>query len=363
MHKYDVTQTWQWNLQHTPALTAAMSAIPESPVPGQWSWCGLPVHSPLGIPAGPLLDARWLLYYANRGFDILVYKTVRSVATACYPLPNLLPVDTQPMSAPGTVVPATKGMQGSWAVSFGMPSQSPDAWRADVTLARKRLPAGKVLVVSVVGTVAAGVTDPEASLEALANDFATCAAWAVDSGAHGVEANFSCPNVSTVDGQLYQQPKSAGVVAERIRSRIGATPLVLKIGRVANADDAARLIRPVGRHVNGLAMTNSIAATVVDDHGTLLFDGQPRGICGDVIREASVSQIRLFRNVLSGSDAERRLELVGVGGISTADHVVGYLDAGASSVALATAAMTNPDVGNSIRQQLPARLSRRTPPE
>ncbi|MEZ6129413.1 MAG: hypothetical protein R3C59_12085 [Planctomycetaceae bacterium] len=349
MNKYDVNQTWQWNLQHAPALPNAAATTAEPCLPGDWSWCGQPVNSPLGVPAGPLLDARWLLFYAHHGFDILVYKTVRSVATDCYPLPNLLPVNTAPLNTAGDVVPAAESMKGSWAVSFGMPSQSPDLWRADVALARDRLPTGKVLVVSVVGTVKVNVTDSEAALDALADDFALCAAWAMNSGAHGIEANFSCPNVSTADGQLYQQPQAAGVVAERIRSRIGSMPLVLKIGRVNTVDEVTRLLHHVRPHINGLAMTNSIAAKVSDANGTMLFHGQPRGICGDAIRAASVSQVELFRNVLRESGAT--LDLIGVGGISTAEHVVEYLTAGATSVAAATAVMTNPDVGLAIRER------------
>ena len=40
-------------------------------------------------------------------------------------------------------------------------------------------------------------------------DYAQCARWAVESGADCVEANFSCPNVATCDGQLYQDARQA----------------------------------------------------------------------------------------------------------------------------------------------------------
>ena len=348
MDRYNPQQTWRWHLQHAPALSLPVET--QATQCGSWSWCGLPVASPLGVPAGPLMDAKWLLHYANHGFDILVYKTVRSVERDCYPLPNLVPVDTQPLSSPGNVVPATATMNGSWAVSFGMPSQAPRVWREDIAFARNHLPAGKVLVVSVVGTQDAAISNADASLEQLAEDFARCAKWAMESGAHGIEANFSCPNVSTTDGQLYQQPQAASVVAERIRSSIGNAPLVLKIGRVATSECAAELLHHVGPHINGLAMTNSIAAKVVADDGSLLFDGQPRGICGAATRAASVTQTALFRESLNLSPL--KLDLIGVGGISTAEHVCEYLAAGASSVAIATAAMLNPDVGLQIRERL-----------
>lgn len=347
MIRYDTSRTWRWNLEHAPDPGVPVVC---APVPGHWSWCGLPVDSPLGIPAGPLLNSQWLLYYANRGFDVLVYKTVRSSARDCYPLPNLVPVRTGPLETAGATLPESRQMDGTWAVSFGMPSQPPDLWRRDVTAARDRLPAGKVLVVSVVGTQDESIKTPRAALEQLADDFATCAAWAMDSGAHGIEANFSCPNVATADGQLYQQPECAAEVAERIRDRIGAAPLVLKIGRVESQAAATDLLQHIGPFVNGLAMTNSIAAHVSGQDGRLLFGGQRRGICGAATRGASVDQTALFRK--ASNAGQLTLDLIGVGGISTADHVREYLAAGADSVAVATAAMMNAEIGLSLRQAL-----------
>lgn len=349
MQKYDPQRSWQWNLEHSPPPS---NATPQNALPGKWAWCGLPVLSPLGISAGPLLNSGWLLHYSNLGFDVLVYKTVRSTERSCYPLPNLVPVAADQLSTAGSVVAESETMHGSWAVSFGMPSQQPDVWRRDVEFSRAQLPAGKVLVVSVVGTQDEAIPGGQASLEHLAEDFARCAEWAVQSGADGVEANFSCPNVATADGQLFQQPASAGIVAERIRDRIGSVPLVLKIGHVGSQSDAEALLRQVGPYVNGLAMTNSIAARVSDSGGNLLFGGQSRGICGDATRRASVSQVALFRDVLR--DLPHHLDLIGVGGISTAEHVRDFLDAGASSIALSTAAMVNPAVGLAIREQLAA---------
>ena len=345
--RYDVSKTWRWNLENAPPLSEAAH---HEPVPGNWAWCGKQISSPLGIPAGPLLDGRWLLHYADLGFDVLVWKSVRSVARECYDLPNLVPVITEPLAAPGKTLPQSGVMQGSWAVSFGMPSQPPNVWRRDVEDTRRRLASEKLLIVSVVGTQDETITDPDASLEQLADDFARCAKWATESGADGVEANFSCPNVSTADGQLYQQPAAAAFVARRIRAAIGDAKLVLKIGRVVTAEDAADLLAQVGPHIDGLAMTNSIAARVVGEDGELMFEGQPRGICGDATRATSVAQTRMFRQVADA--AGLAIDLIGVGGISTAEHVREYVAAGANSVAVATAAMVKPEVGLSLREGL-----------
>ena len=287
-----------------------------------------------------------MLYYASLGFDVLTYKTVRSSERACYPLPNLAPVDVSRMDGREDFAPVADAMRGSWAVSFGMPSMSPDVWRRDIEWTRRELPSDKLLSVSVVGTV-----QPEWTIDDLADDYARCAKWALESGANCIETNFSCPNVSTCDGQLYQQPEAAGIVAGRVRAAIGgATPLIIKIGHLSEEAEAAALLDALAPHADALAMTNSVATRVRTPDGGFLFDGQRRGICGDATREASLAQTRLFARLIA--DRALPLRLIGVGGASTARHVRDYLEAGAESVHIATAAMVDPWIGIRIRSGL-----------
>ena len=140
--QYDPTKTYRWNYENAPSQVD----LPHRPadVRGEWRFVGLPVDSPLGIAAGPLLNGRWCLYYAALGFDVLTYKTVRSRARECYPLPNLQPVECKTLSGSETRVPPAQAMQGSWAVSFGMPSSDPDILRQDIAETRRRLPVGKI---------------------------------------------------------------------------------------------------------------------------------------------------------------------------------------------------------------------------
>jgi dihydroorotate dehydrogenase (NAD+) catalytic subunit len=340
--RYDTSQTYRWNYDHAPEPPAGVG-IPQ--IDGRWTYCGLPVASPLSIAAGPLLNGRWILYYAALGFDILTYKTTRSRPRECYSLPNLQPVESLPLASSGSVLRASSAMQGSWAVSFGMPSMSPDVWRADVEWTRDHLPKGKLLAVSVVAS-----PEPNWSVDDLAEDFARCARWASESGADCVETNFSCPNVDSAEGQLYQQPRAAAVVAQRVREAIGAKPYIIKVGYFDDAHDCEGLLDAVAPHADALAMTNCIAATVQDGDGTTLFDGKPRGIGGEAIRAASVAQVGRFSRLVRQRGYSTKI--IGVGGISSADHVREYLDAGAETVQLATAAMIDPLIGVRILSDL-----------
>lgn len=363
LQRYLSERTYAWNYQHAPrerrlseeaehGQVEEQGPLPVPPVPGTWDFCGLPVESPLGVAAGPLLNGAWCRHYSRLGCDVLTYKTVRSGVRECYPLPNLVPVDCGMLRGDEPFVEARSGEErppevdrASWAVSFGMPSQSPEVWRADVAETRRTLPPEQRLCVSVVGTVRPGW-----SMARLADDYAQCAAWAAESGADAVEFNLSCPNVDTCDGQLYQRPTDAAEVARRVREATPRrVPLVAKIGHLPGAEETWRLLDALAPWVTALSMTNSVAARVRDVSGAWLFDGQPRGICGAACREASLAQVGRFAEAIAASGASTRI--VAVGGVSSLEHVRSYLDAGAHSVQLATALMLDPAAALRIREQ------------
>ena len=337
--RYDISKSYEWNYDNAPPPQDVEVAT----VPGNWSLCGLEVDSPLGIPAGPLLNGAWCLYYASLGFDVITYKTVRSGERLCYPLPNLQPVSCGELKGGEPTVPSSAEMLGSWAVSFGMPSKAPEKWQADVQQTRDALPNGKLLIVSTVGTM-----QEHWSIDDLAHDYGECCRMAVESGADVVEINFSCPNVATCDGQLYQNPQDSGRVAEIVRGKIGDAPLVVKVGHILDTEVIPQLVSELDRSVQAIAMTNSIATHVTDSSGETMFSGQLRGICGEATREASLEQVRHFAKPIAEQNSA--IEIIGVGGIGSLSHVQQFLDAGAKSTHLATAAMVDPSVALEIRR-------------
>jgi dihydroorotate dehydrogenase len=341
LSRYDRERSYRWNYDHPPDPVSA--AVTE--LDGKWSFAGLPASGPLGVAAGPLLNGAWVLYYASLGFDVLTYKTVRSGARECYPMPNLVHVPDHDRVDGHDDVTESDPTSGSWAVSFGMPSSDPSTWRDDVRRTRERLSRDKRLSVSVVGT-----DQPGWSIEDLAADYARCARWAREAGADAVEANLSCPNVSTCDGDLYARPRDARIVSEAIRDAIGDLPLILKVGHLVNESAATELLRSIAGSATAVAMTNSVPGRVRDRDGAWLFEGQRRGICGAATLQASLDQVRCFARLIAADDLP--LRLIGVGGVSTAQHVARYLAAGAESVQLATAAMLDPAAAIRIKSEM-----------
>lgn len=342
---YDRTKTYDWNFDSAPADLRDATTRNDTEKTLATQFCGIELNSPLGIAAGPLLNGRWLLQYAGLGFDFLTYKTVRSAARECYPLPNLVPIREDKVHA-GQVTHGNRDMHQSWAISFGMPSRSPDFWRKDIEWTKSRLAKGQILSVSVVASA-----QPDWSMEEVAKDYAQCAKWAADSGADCVELNLSCPNVCSVDGQLYQDHQSSRLVVEITRDLVGPDcPILLKIGAQRDSLEIQSFIDAIGKHANAVSMINCLACQVSSEGESLLFDGQPRGIGGSAIFEASVAQIAEYRKAIDASGVD--LELIGVGGIFQASHASAYLQAGANIVNLATAVMLDPSVGLKIRNGL-----------
>lgn len=331
VQRYDITRSYEWNYENAPSLPENYVLAPSRK---EWQLCGVNVNSPVSIAAGPLLNGRWVLHYASLGFDVLTYKTVRSMAWPCYPTPNLQPIRTVELNGPTeSPLQAAETMLGSWAVSFGMPSKTPDLWRFDVEETRRLLPQKKRLSVSVVATPTRDWT-----IDEVAEDFAKCAYWAVESGADFVELNFSCPNVATCDGQLYQNVDQAQHVAKCTRDRVGNAPLLIKIGQVADQSQADSLVNALSDVANALVMINCIRARVQGNDG-LLFDGQQRGIAGPAIRSAVLDQISMFRRAIVETGSP--LEVVGVGGLTTVENFKECLARGATGVQIATSAMNN----------------------
>jgi dihydroorotate dehydrogenase (NAD+) catalytic subunit len=343
MANYDIGASYEWNYANAPAEPERLFA-PDWP--GTWDFCGLPVSAPIGIAAGPLLNSRWLLYYAARGFDVVTYKTVRSSARASYSPPNLLPVRGEAMAGAESAViaDAGAGAADSWAISFGMPCRDPVVWQEDAARARRELGPRQVLVVSVVASPEDGW-----SLNRIAADFAQCARWARDAGAHVVEANLSCPNVETQEGNLYASDTASGRIAEAIRREVPEVPLVLKVGLFDDRSQMGRFVRAVSGTATAISTTNTIAAMVQSPDGSSLFAGGRRGIGGRMIAARCLQELRMLADAIGSSGSD--LRLIGVGGVSTADDVLERLQAGAHHVQLATAAMLDPDVGVTLRRE------------
>lgn len=340
---YRTDRSYAWNYEHGPTWAGPVPAVPATT--GQ-RFFGLEVASRLGIAAGLLLNARWIDFYARCGYDILTYKTVRSRHRVCHPMPNWLFVDPADAAALGEAASAVHartrphaGTLADWTstVSFGMPSRDPAVWMADVAQARRQLGPRQVLVVSVVASPAAG--DTAATIVA---DFGRLAAMAREAGAQVVEANLSCPNVVSAEGDLYLDAALSGRIAQALRQGAGTLPVLLKIGHVPDEARLAALLRAVAGQASGLVVVNGLSRPVLDGAGAAAFGTGRRqaGILGHGIHAISVQDVARASALIRHDRLD--LQVVGVGGVASAEDAARYFEAGACAVLMGSAPMFDP---------------------
>lgn len=339
---YDLTLSWEENYQRGPRFSEPPLPIANAPLK---KFLGFQVCTRIGIAAGILPNRLWVLPYAQRGFGILTYKTVRSTARLSYPLPNWVFVENTP-DGPVTRLeaPPEKPDQISSAVCFGMPSPPPEIWREDVRQTTRDLPQGHILIVSVVGT-----PGPDPSLEALADDFATCAAWAKEAGAHVIEANLSCPNVCSAEGTLYQDSTRSRAVAHRIRQAIGSTPLLLKVGTWDRVGAMREFLQAVSGFADGVTLVNCMNRPVINSQGHPVFgkDYPTAGVIGRTIHSPCVQAVQEARNCIDSDGLG--LTLAAVGGVSTVTDIARFFDSGADAVLCGSSPVYLPSLATDAR--------------
>lgn len=317
------------------------------------------LNSPIGVPASVLtISSKWISPLAALGFDIITAKTCRTKGKPAHPFPNCvyLPELQKPADAgcfPDTVLgtpdppPDEHISEISLANSFGMPSPEPKEWQADLEASRDLLKPGQMLIASVVGTADANGDD-------LAADFVQCARLAAEARPHAIELNFSCPNAYGEERAVYQHPELAGRICSKVSRELRGTKLLVKIGHLSTAH-LDQLFEATCKYVSGYTAINTIAARIRSggQQREPVFSGKPRvkaGVSGVAIREHALAVVRRLRYLAEHKKVE--VVLLGVGGISSADDVRSFRDAGANGFQICTAALLNPFVAAEIRAQL-----------
>ena len=336
---YDIYRSYEANYQEGPFIK---EKAPLRQIGRKERFLGFDVNSCLGIPAGPLLNSRWIIAYAELGFDLPVYKTVRTRATPSHPDPNcmFLKLNGQIKEEDfgkrlvATMEPPPALEEISITNSFGMPSRDPQVWQNDIQKAKAGLGEGQVLIVSVVGTP--GEKD-------LASDYAKAAALAAEAGAPIIEINLSCPNVVTGEGSVYTDPDFSAEISKTVKRAIGAVPLIIKIGYITDSGRLAHVVKANAPYVDGIAGINTLSFEVVNDEGTSALPGPGRlrsGVCGSAIRACAMRQASRIVDLKQKEKYD--FVVVGVGGVMTPGHIREFFNVGVDAVMSATGAMWDP---------------------
>ncbi len=345
---------------------------------------GFPVGYPIGVPASPLTaSAVWIRLLSQQGFNVLTYKTSRSVAHDSQPPPNWLFLEdlTEPLSletdlenvnAVSSAATQPHDLRAfSMANSFGIPSLSADAWKTDVANSIETLRPGQILIVSVVGNY------EDLDGQELVDDFVSAACSAKEAlSAHpnapcgrAIELNLSCPNTisraaQTVATPICETPESVHRIVKAVRTAIGnETRLVIKLGYL-DRDRLADVVAGVADEVDAVAGINTLQVKVVDPNGDPAFRGtvddpdsdrDKAGLSGIAIRNFALDFVQSLALLRRTNDWH--FDIIAMGGVMEPHDVRMLLASGADAVQTATAAANHPRFPSTLLADGPPELS------
>lgn len=367
---YDVNRTYEDNylqgpfgafakvLQEDRGPSAAQSSAPVQTASGE-DFLGFHVNLPFGIPAGPLLNERFTTAAFRMGFDLAVYKTVRSRAWGCNAFPNVLAV--HPKNADGSLIPGSAELDEgvladtryelpiSISNSFGVPSRDPDEWQPDMKKAIEAAGSGQLLVPSFQGSRVNGMDQDD-----YIADHVTTARLVCETGAGLMEMNTSCPNEGH-NRLLCHDPHLVGRITEAVKNEIGDRPLVVKLAYIPNDADLEIMVKETAAHgtMQGFSTINTISAKLVDAHGNQALPGAGRdrsGVCGNAIRGAGLDMVGRLHAIREKLGLD--FTIVGVGGVVRPEDYRAYREAGANAVMSATGAMWNANLARDIASSI-----------
>lgn len=371
---YNTAATYEENYRHGPdARFVAEGLFPKITFTGKakYEFLGSPLDLPLGVAAGPLLNAAFVKVALNAGFCMPVYKTVRSQEWPSNNWPNVLAISTQDGSSlyaeQNNAVIAVEldektrfSRSLSISNSFGVPSQKPSIWRNDfLSLNSFLINQNKQVVLSFQGT-RGELGNASANKNAFINDIIKVTEMVCDclslTNNLFIEMNLSCPN--EVQAPLYKDILNALEVISVVHSILSKQKrkiqLIVKIG-VLSEEDLQRFICESAGKISAISAINTVSANIRKPNGEIALGSGALsgGVCGSLILEQGlqmVSKIAKVREKLGFNKSD--LGIIGVGGVMTAKHFLSYLAAGADIVHAATGMMWNLNLAAEIAESL-----------
>ena len=163
-------------------------------------------------------------------------------------------------------------------------------------------------------------------------------------GADAFELNVSCPNVRAGGIEFGADPRVLADVVSRARAAT-RRPLFVKLSpSLPDIAGSARVAVDAG--ADALTLVNTLPGLVIDvERRRPALGFGTGGVSGSGLLPIGVLSTWKVRNAVS-------VPLVGLGGVSTADHALQYILAGASLVGIGTAAMRDPRLPERVLRDL-----------
>lgn len=278
------------------------------------SACGLDFQNPILLAAGTAAYGRELA-------DVMPLEALGGLVTKA--------VSPEPRT--GAAAPRVADFDGGMINAVGLANPGMGAVRReDLPWLAVNVRAPRVLV-NVVGRTV--------------EDFAEVVAHLDDApGFHGYELNVSCPNVKQGGMEFGADPQALQAVIAGARAGT-QKPLFVKLSpTLPQIGDVAK--RAVDAGADGVTVINTIPGMVVDvERRAPVLGFGSGGVSGPGLLAVGVLATWRVRQAVP-------VPILGAGGVQQASDVLQFMMAGASAVAIGTAALANPKLPSRIVRDL-----------
>ena len=269
----------------------------------------------------PILLAAGTAAYGRELDDVMALDALGGIVTKA--------VSLEPRS--GAPSPRVADFDGGMINAVGLANPGVDeVAREHLPWLERQLHVARVLV-NVIGRVPEDFGEVVAALDASA-------------GISAYELNVSCPNTRAGGLEFGADPVALATVVSRARAAT-KRPLFVKLSpTLADVGETAR--RAVDAGADGITVINTIPGLVIDtEHRRPALGFGTGGVSGAGLRPVGVLATWKVRKAV-------RVPIIGVGGVATAEDALQYILAGASLVAVGTAALANPRTPERIVREL-----------
>ncbi|MCR5217911.1 dihydroorotate dehydrogenase, partial [Treponema sp.] len=166
-----------------------------------------------------------------------------------------------------------------------------------------------------------------------------------------IELNISCPNISGTPFGM--DPELAYWAVKLVKEEIHK-PLFVKLSPNApNICEVAEYCINAG--ADGLSLINMVHGVAINiDEGKPFFEKVHAGWSGPALKPLSLRMVYDVVAMMNKLPPEKRIPIIGIGGISNWKDAVEFIMAGATAVGIGAAKFTNPDVAHDITEGMKA---------
>ena len=173
-----------------------------------------------------------------------------------------------------------------------------------------------------------------------------------------IELNISCPNVKAGGMAFGLNPATAAEVTAAVRRETNK-PLVVKLS--PNAPDllaVANAVREAG--ADAISLVNTFQATSIDiERARPVFANIHAGYSGPAIKPIALRMVYDICRAMNALPEEKRIPVIGLGGISCWQDAVEFIMAGAHAVQVGTATFANPACMTEIAEGIKSFMRRK----